>query len=74
MWIDCQGKVVGLDMRKEQTATNTNDTGSYTPTSGGCTYQTTTTPYFNSCPHRLPCGYCRLLMQDCPKNNMRLTW
>ena len=61
-------------MKKEQTKASTIDTESYTSTSG-CTYQTTTsTSYFNSCPHRLPCGYCRLLMQDCPKNNMRLTW
>lgn len=75
MWINFPRKVVGLNMEKEQTKTNTINTGSYTSTSGGCVYQTTTTPYFNPCPHRLPCGYCRLLMRDCPKNsNITVTW
>ncbi len=61
-------------MRKEQTATNTIDMGDYTSTSSD-TYQTTTTHYLKTCPHRLPCGYCRLLMQDCPKdNNIKVTW
>jgi hypothetical protein len=23
--------------------------------------------YPEVCPHRLPCGYCRVLMRDCPK-------
>ena len=62
-------------MRKEQTTTNTIDMGDYTSTSGGTAYQTTTTYYLKTCPHRLPCGYCRLLMQNCPKdNNIKVTW
>lgn len=68
MGIDFSRKVVGLNMRKGQTTTNTTDMESHTPIFN-CIYKTTTTPYFNPCPHRLPCGYCRLLMQDCPKNN-----
>lgn len=61
-------------MRKEQATTNTIDMGDYTSTSGD-TYQTTTTHYLKTCPHRLPCGYCRLLMRDCPKNNnIKVTW
>ena len=39
-----------------------------------------TTHYYNpnkiypeTCPHRLPCGYCRVLMRDCPKY-YTMTW
>ena len=61
-------------MRKEQATTNTMDMGDYTSTSGDTTYQTTT-HYLKTCPHRLPCGYCRLLMQNCPKDNhIKVTW
>lgn len=62
-------------MRKEQTTTNTMDMGNHTSTSGGTAYQTTAIHYLKTCPHRLPCGYCRLLMQNCPKdNNIKVTW
>lgn len=75
MWIDFQRKVVGLDMIKEQTTTKPMDMEGYKSTSGGTTYQTTTAHYLKTCPHRLPCGYCRLLMQNCPKdNNIKVTW
>lgn len=33
-------------------------------------YDGTSTPpkkYPDYCPHRLPCGYCRVLFHDCPK-------
>lgn len=33
-------------------------------TTGGST--TTTYSYTNCCPHRLPCGYCKLLDKTCP--------
>lgn len=29
--------------------------------------------YPQICPHRLPCGYCRVLMRDCPKSHT-MTW
>ena len=51
--------------------------GDYTSTSGYTTYQTTATHHLETCPHRLPCGYCRLLMQYCPNNkdiNIKVTW
>lgn len=61
------------------TRTNTSDTATSTidfqksyeyPTS----YQVQYNDY-NYCPHRLPCGYCRLLMQYCPNNNnIQVTW
>lgn len=62
-------------MRKEQTTTNTIDMENHTSTSGSTAYQTTAIHYLKTCPHRLPCGYCRLLMQNCPKdNNIKVTW
>ena len=60
-------------MIKEQTTTNTIDMEDYTSTSSD-TYQTIT-HYLKTCPHRLPCGYCRLLMQNCPNDNtIKVTW
>ena len=31
-----------------------------------CVYRTNKS-YIEPCPYRLPCGYCRVLMRDCPK-------
>ena len=64
-------------MRKEQATTNTINMGDYTSTSSCTAYQTTAIHHLETCPHRLPCGYCRLLMQYCPNNkniDIKVTW
>ena len=38
------------------------------------TATSTSTTYSTYCPHRLPCGYCRLLYTDCPKGYYGFTY
>lgn len=35
---------------------------------------TTTYSYINCCPHRLPCGYCKLLDKMCPNSWYQPNW
>ena len=37
-----------------------------------CVYRTNKS-YIEPCPYRLPCGYCKELMRDCPKY-YTMTW
>lgn len=39
---------------------------------GGST-STATNAYIQNCPHKLPCGLCRLTMMQCPKNGWTYT-
>lgn len=58
---------------KQNTANSTVDMQDYASTSD-CVYRTPK-QYQDYCPHRLPCGYCRLLMRDCPKGyTITVTW
>ena len=45
-----------------------------TTSTSDCVYRTNKS-YIEPCPYRLPCGYCKELMRDCPKYyNYTITW
>lgn len=50
----------------QNTASGTINIRDQVSSSNDCVYRTTK-KYPDYCPHRLPCGYCKLLMRDCPK-------
>lgn len=56
----------------QNTANGTINIGDYTAPSNDDTYSYQKR-YQDYCPHRLPCGYCKLLMRDCPKG-YTTTW
>ncbi len=33
-----------------------------------------TNPYYQTCVHRLPCGYCPLMSRQCPMQSTTITW
>lgn len=41
--------------------------------SDGCGTATDSRLVYYDCPHRLPCGYCRILMRDCVKHSTTYT-
>ena len=56
----------------QNTASGTINVHDYVAPSNDYTYKSTKR-YTDYCPHRLPCGYCKLLMRDCPKG-YTTTW
>lgn len=38
------------------------------------TTTTATNQYYQTCAHRLPCGYCPLMSRQCPMQSTTITW
>ena len=72
---------IGINLNLEQANTNQNTASSTqdyaTSTSRhDCVYRPSnrsSKQYPDYCPHRLPCGYCKILFTDCPKG-YATTW
>ena len=57
---------------KYENTTSTSTNINQSTSTSDCVYRTATS-YIEPCSYRLPCGYCRMLMRDCPKY-YTMTW